>query len=36
MAAFPQATLNYDVFIEIPKIFTSPGELWLSKKLFMA
>jgi len=31
-AAFLQAPLDHDVYVEIPKIFISPGKVWLLKR----
>ena len=31
-AAFLQAPLDHDVYIEMPKMFTSPGKVWLLKR----
>ena len=30
--AFLQAPLDHDVYVEISKIFTSPGKVWLLKR----
>ena len=31
-AAFLQAPLDHDVYVEMPKMFTSPGKVWLLKR----
>ena len=31
-AAFLEAPLDHDVYVEIPKMFTSPGKVWLLER----